>query len=100
MKNASMPHESKSRLLATLGMTVLSSLPIAIAALSFLAPPSSAQVTAQRLLDAGKEPQNWLMYSGDYAGRRYSTLEQINSENAASLAPKWAYQTMGGGKFE
>jgi alcohol dehydrogenase (cytochrome c) len=91
---------SKSRLLATLGMMVLSSLPIAIAALSFFAPPASAQVTAQRLLDSGKEPQNWLMYSGDYAGRRYSTLEQIDAGNAASLAPKWAYQTMGGGKFE
>jgi len=25
-----------------------------------------AQVTPQRLLNAGQEPQNWLMYSGDY----------------------------------
>jgi alcohol dehydrogenase (cytochrome c) len=57
-------------------------------------------VTPQRLLDAGKEPQNWLMYSGDYAGRRYSTLEQINTSNARSLVPKWAYQTLAGGKFE
>jgi alcohol dehydrogenase (cytochrome c) len=59
-----------------------------------------AQVTAQRLLDSGKEPQNWLMYSGDYAGRRYSALDQINTANAHSLAPQWAYQTMAGGKFE
>ena len=61
---------------------------------------AGAQVTAQRLLDSGKEPQNWLMYSGDYAGRRYSALEQINISNAAKLVPKWAYQTMAGGKFE
>jgi alcohol dehydrogenase (cytochrome c) len=59
-----------------------------------------AQVTAQRLVDSAKEPQNWLMYSGDYAGRRFSALDQINMSNAASLVPKWVYQTMAGGKFE
>src|SRR5438067_11865388 len=62
--------------------------------------PASAQVTSQRLLDSAKEPQNWLMYSGDYAGHRNSTLEQISTANAHSLVPKWAYQTMAGGKFE
>ena len=60
----------------------------------------SAQVTLQRLLDSAKEPQNWLMYSGDYAGHRFSALDQINASNAAMLVPKWAYQTMAGGKFE
>jgi alcohol dehydrogenase (cytochrome c) len=59
-----------------------------------------AQVTTERLLNSGKEPQNWLMYSGDYAGRRFSLLEQINTANAGGLVPKWAYQTMAGGKFE
>jgi alcohol dehydrogenase (cytochrome c) len=58
------------------------------------------QVTPQRLLDSAKEPQNWLMYSGDYAGRHYSALDQISTRNAASLVAKWAYQTMAGGKFE
>src|SRR5882762_11655284 len=62
--------------------------------------PAGGQVTAQRLLDSAKEPQNWLMYSGDYAGRRFSMLDQINTSNAAKLVPKWAYQTMAGGKFE
>jgi len=65
-----------------------------------LSAAANAQVTAERLRDAAKEPQNWLMYSGDYAGRRYSTLEQINTSNAAKLVPKWVYQTMAGGKFE
>ena len=37
------------------------------------------QVTPQRLLDSAKEPQNWLMYSGDYAGHRYTTLDQVTS---------------------
>jgi alcohol dehydrogenase (cytochrome c) len=61
---------------------------------------ANAQVTAERLLNASKEPQNWLMYNGDYAGHRYSTLEQIGVSNASGLVPKWAYQTMAGGKFE
>jgi alcohol dehydrogenase (cytochrome c) len=65
-----------------------------------LASNASAQVTPRRLLDSAKEPQNWLMYSGDYAGRRYSTLDQINRSNAAAIVPKWTYQTMAGGKFE
>jgi len=38
--------------------------------------------------------------SGNYAGHRFSALDQINTSNAASLVPKWAYQTMAGGKFE
>jgi alcohol dehydrogenase (cytochrome c) len=61
---------------------------------------AKGQVTPERLLEAAKEPQNWLMYSGDYAGRRYSSLDQINTKSAAALVPKWAYQTMAGGKFE
>jgi len=65
-----------------------------------LVPSSFAQVTGERLLNADKEPQNWLMYSGDYAGRRFSTLDEIKTGNAEKLVPKWAYQTMAGGKFE
>src|SRR5215475_10643761 len=59
-----------------------------------------AQVTAERLLNAGREPQNWLMYNGNYSGLRHSTLDQVNTGNVAALVPKWAYQTMAGGKFE
>jgi alcohol dehydrogenase (cytochrome c) len=71
-----------------------------LAASSFLASNAYSQVTPQRLLDSAKEPQNWLMYSGDYSGHRFSTLDQINTSNARALVPKWAYQTMAGGKFE
>jgi alcohol dehydrogenase (cytochrome c) len=61
---------------------------------------ATAQVTPQRLLNAGQEPQNWLMYSGDYSGKRFSSLQEIKIGNAEKLVPKWAYQTMAGGKFE
>jgi alcohol dehydrogenase (cytochrome c) len=101
MKNNAMFPIEKSRFLASLGMTALPRLTLLGLGISIgFAHNVGAQVTAQRLLEAGKEPQNWLMYSGDYAGRRYSELKQINTANAAMLVPKWAYQTMAGGKFE
>ena len=34
---------------------------------------------------------NWLTYSGDYKGWRYSPLNQITQENVAKLVPKWTY---------
>jgi alcohol dehydrogenase (cytochrome c) len=71
-----------------------------ILASSGMSAPLIAQVTSERLLNAEKEPQNWLMYSGDYAGRRFSTLQEIKAGNVETLAPKWVYQTMAGGKFE
>ncbi len=71
-----------------------------LAASSFSVRSARAQVTSQRLLDSAKEPQNWLMYSGDYSGHRFSALDRITAANASALVPKWAYQTMAGGKFE
>src|SRR5580704_17906420 len=71
-----------------------------LGAVTVCAGTARSQVTPQRLLDSAKEPQNWLMYSGDYAGHRYSTLDQITASNASGRVPKWAYQTMAGGKFE
>ena len=51
-----------------------------------------AQVPYQRIVDAQKEPGNWLTYSGNYAGHRYSPLAQITPANVAGLRVKWAYQ--------
>jgi alcohol dehydrogenase (cytochrome c) len=51
----------------------------------------TAAITYERLLNASQEPGNWLMYSGTYAGWRYSRLDQINTENARRLKPKWIY---------
>src|SRR5438105_3614859 len=64
------------------------------------APGSYGQVTFERLLNSAKEPQNWLTYSGDYAGRRFSPLDQINKANAKTLVAKWVYQTAATGKLE
>ena len=62
-------------------------------ALGFCATSTYAQVTFDRLVNSAKEPQNWLTYSGDYSGHRFSQLDQINATNGKSLAAKWVYQT-------
>jgi alcohol dehydrogenase (cytochrome c) len=59
-----------------------------------------AQVTFDRIVNAAKEPQNWLTYSGDYSGKRFSPLDQINTTNVGTLTPKWVYQTAATGKLE
>src|SRR5260370_37863971 len=69
-------------------------------ACALFATQAFAQVTFERLLNAGKEPQNWLTYSGDYSGRRFSPLDQINITNARTLTAKWVYQTGATGKLE
>jgi alcohol dehydrogenase (cytochrome c) len=63
-------------------------------------PGIHAQVTFDRLLNSAKEPQNWMTYSGDYSGRRFSALDQINTTNVGKLAAKWVYQTAATGKLE
>ena len=54
--------------------------------------PSFRPITNERLLNADKEPQNWLMYSGNYFSQRYSKLDQINNDNAEALQMHWAFQ--------
>ena len=51
-----------------------------------------AQVTSDRLLNASREPGNWLTYSGGYFSQRYSGLTQITPANAKNLELKWIYQ--------
>ncbi len=57
---------------------------------------SSAQnpfnVPYERIRDANKEPGNWLTYSRDYTGQRYSTLDLINTSNVGRLRVAWVHQ--------
>jgi alcohol dehydrogenase (cytochrome c) len=59
---------------------------------ALLATSVSGQVSQQRLLNAEKEPQSWLMYSGNYNGTRYSSLDKITPANANQLELKWIFQ--------
>ncbi|WP_027943508.1 PQQ-dependent dehydrogenase, methanol/ethanol family [Amycolatopsis taiwanensis] len=56
------------------------------------APAVAESVTYDRILRARAEPHNWLTYYGAYDGQRYSTLDQINTENAKRLVPAWVFQ--------
>jgi acido-empty-quinoprotein group A len=55
---------------------------------------------AQGLKAQGLSPQillkptadSWPTYNGDYSGRRFSELTQINSSNVGSLMPAWIYR--------
>ena len=46
---------------------------------------TAADVTTARLLNADKEPQNWLQVNKDYSSHRYSELDQINKNNVKDL---------------
>jgi alcohol dehydrogenase (cytochrome c) len=61
---------------------------------------SFAQVPYERLLNSDAEPQNWLMYGGNYGSQRFSGLKEITPQNAANLRVAWVYQMRGGGVME
>ena len=46
-------------------------------------------ITDSMLLNAGKDPNNWILYGKDYAQTRYSQLDEINTETVKNLVPKW-----------
>jgi alcohol dehydrogenase (cytochrome c) len=62
--------------------------------------PLAAQVTHERILKSSTEPGNWLTYSGNYAGHRFSPLDQIHDRNVQNLKPVWVYQSGSLQKFE
>jgi alcohol dehydrogenase (cytochrome c) len=59
-----------------------------------------AQVTAGNILNASREPENWLTYSGGYASQRYSLLDKINRDNVKGLQLKWVYRSDSQDKME
>ncbi len=46
-------------------------------------------VSDDMLMNADKDPNNWLLYGKDYESTRYSTLRQINQDTVKNLVPKW-----------
>jgi alcohol dehydrogenase (cytochrome c) len=54
-----------------------------------------AQVPYDRIVNAAKEPGNWVTYSGNYSGHRFSPLKEITPANVSGLKVKWAHQFEG-----
>jgi len=55
----------------------------------YAAAADGAAVTDDRLLNAAKEAETWLMHYRTYDGWRHSPLNQISTQNVAKLVPKW-----------
>jgi alcohol dehydrogenase (cytochrome c) len=55
-------------------------------------PSGAVNVTLDRLLSAQDHTDEWLMYSGDFAGHRHSRLDLINRDNIRDLRVAWAAQ--------
>ena len=43
---------------------------------------------------------NWLSYNGDYTGRRYSALREINAGNVAQLSAQWVFHAFNSSQLE
>src|SRR5258708_1584058 len=75
------------------------SIHIALLAGSVLATASSgfaAEVTSERLIDANREPHNWLMNHRTYDGQRFSPLARITKDNVKNLKLAYAVPIGGG----
>src|SRR6202521_1783441 len=59
-----------------------------------------AQISFDRILNANKEPQNWLTYSGTTLSQRHSLLTQITPANVKNLELQWVFQQRSLEKFE
>jgi alcohol dehydrogenase (cytochrome c) len=51
-------------------------------------------------LAAQPSSENWLSYNGDYSGRRYVGLDQINPGNVAQLRAQWVFHAGNSGELE
>src|SRR5258706_13179760 len=71
-----------------------------LAVLLSIAGSLPAQVTFDRLLNAPKEPQNWLTYSGNLMSQRYSPLDQVSPQNVKNLELKRLFQSPSLEKFQ
>jgi alcohol dehydrogenase (cytochrome c) len=47
------------------------------------------EVTQERLLNADKEPGNWLLHHKNYSAHRFSSLKEINRDNVKNLKVAW-----------
>src|SRR5262245_60628966 len=72
---------------------------MAVAGLA-IAQTTSVPITFERIQNSNREPQNWLTYSGNNMGQRYSLLTQITPQNAKGLEMAWLWQARSVEKFE
>ena len=67
---------------------------ISITALTLLPFTLAAQFLDPNVLKKPNAVDAWPTYHGDYSGKRYSTLDQINKSNVATLTLAWAFKAL------
>jgi len=97
--------------LAFLGLLLLGMVAAGQAALTTV-PPAAGAASVAKSAESGainistsdlmKAPvtSNWASYNGDYTGRRFSGLTQINKANVASLAAQWVFHVTNSDRLE
>src|SRR4051812_21251217 len=63
----------------------------AAAFVGFASQAMAADVTWDRLLNADKDANNWLMYHQSFKGWHYSGLDQINADNVKNMHVAWSH---------
>ncbi len=80
-----------TRNVRTTGSLILGAVVAGAVALVTVTASAQDYVTDEMLLEAGQDPNNWLMAPRDYSGTRYSPLSQINTKTIKRLVPKWTF---------
>jgi alcohol dehydrogenase (cytochrome c) len=73
---------------------------LTFAVLASLRLHAQVPVPYERLLNAAKEPQNYLIYGGDYFSNRHSQLTQVTPANVKNLSLAWVYQSPVSGSWQ
>jgi alcohol dehydrogenase (cytochrome c) len=61
----------------------------AVATIAALPAKAADEVTPERLLNADKEPGNWLHHHKNFSATRFSSLSEINKGNVKNLKVAW-----------
>ncbi len=83
-----------------LRQTSRTSVVLTLIVLASLGLQAQTPVGPERLLNASKDAQNWMIYGGDYFSNRHSPLTQITPANVKNLTMAWAYQSPTTGSWQ
>ncbi|MBX6740435.1 MAG: methanol/ethanol family PQQ-dependent dehydrogenase [Acetobacteraceae bacterium] len=66
---------------------------VAVAAVAAAGLWASTASANEELIRLQRDPNQWVMPTGNYANQRYSELNQINRDNVGKLRPVWSFST-------
>jgi len=66
---------------------------VAVAAVAAAGLWASTASANEELIRLQRDPNQWVMPTGNYANQRYSELSQINRDNVGKLRPVWSFST-------